>query len=114
MGKQKHNVQKPRNNGRGTPYDVFVGRLRPTGLPFSGFSYTVYERVGISLGRTNELNGVHVPFLLRMVYKKKGKGLYIMQNLPIENVFSPTPHPPRVDISKGISIYLTGRMERLH
>ena len=114
MAKQKHNVQKPRNNGRGTPYDGFVGRLRPTGLPFSGFSYTVYERVGISLGRTNELNGVHVPFLLRMVYKKKGKGLYVMQSLPIENVFSPTPHPPRVDTSKGISIYLTGRMERLH
>ena len=72
-GKQKHNVQKPRNNGRGSPYDGFVGRLRPTGLPFSGFSYTVYERIGISLGRTNELNGVHVPFLLRMVYKKKGQ-----------------------------------------
>ena len=49
-----------------------------------------------------------------MVYKKKGKGLYVMQSLPIENVFSPTPHPPRVDSSKGISIYLTGRMEKLH
>ena len=93
MGKQKHNVQKPRNNGRGTPYDGFVGRLRPTGLLFSGFSYTVYERVGISLGRTNELNGVHVPFLLRMVYKKKGKGLYVMQSLPIENVFLIVPLP---------------------
>ena len=114
MGKQQHNVQKPRNNGRGTPYDGFVGRLPPTGLPFSGFIYTVYERVEISLGRTNELNGVHVPFLLRMVYKKKGQRVVRYAEPSIENVFSPTPHPPRVDISKGISIYLTGRMERLH
>ena len=82
MEKQKHNVQKPRNNGRGTPYDGFVGKLHPTGVPFSGFSYPVYERVGISLGRTNELNGVHVPFLLRMVYKKRAKGCTLCRAFP--------------------------------
>ena len=68
--------------GGGIPYDGFVGRLRPKGVPFSGFSYTQYERVGISLGGTNKLNGVRVPFLSRMVYKK-GKGLDLMQSLPI-------------------------------
>ena len=52
-------------------------------------------------------------FSVKNGIQKKGKGLYLMQSLPIENVFSPTPHPPRVDSSKGISIYLTGRMERL-
>ena len=57
--------QKRRHNEEDTPYD---GLWRGAFLRLQ-----LYERVGISLGRTNERNGVDVPFLSRM-YTKRVRG----------------------------------------
>ena len=64
--------EKRRNNGEDTPYDG-LWSWRGAFLRLQS-----YERVGISLGRTNKRNGVDVSFLSRM-YTKRVRG----ESLPI-------------------------------
>ena len=69
--------QKRRNNGEDTLYN---------GLWRGAFvRLQLYERVGISLGRTNERNGVDVPFLSRM-YTKRVRGWTLGRAIPYNKV----------------------------
>ena len=79
MGKQKR-----RNNGEDTPY---YGLRRGAFLRLH-----LYERVGISLGRTNERNGVDVPFLSRMYAKRVG-GWTLGRAFPYKIFLVPSPLP---------------------